>query len=281
MNSAAPKLSIIVASIDSPAQLHRFTGALDRQPRIEECEVIVMDSGAGHRQPLPRLWGDGIARARGEWIAIMETTCPPAPGWLAAALEAMNDCQEIFGGAVELAKGKSLVDWSAYFCEYGQFMRPLSQTEVRELPGNNICFRRDLLARAPQFTRDGFWKTYWCRELMKQGVRLARVPAMAVEFDKSYRLMPFLIRRFHHGRCFAGMRLEPARFSARVMFAGGTMLLPLLSLWRITRSVLAKRRNLFRFAASLPVTLFAVATWSLGEFCGYTLGPGSSCGRIY
>lgn len=281
MNAAAPKLSIVVASIESAAQRRRFMEAIDRQPRVEECEVIVMDSGEEPTQPLPRLWGNGIARARGEWIAIMETTCPPVPGWLAAVLDAMNDGHEIFGGAVELADGKSLVDWSAYFCEYGQFMRPLPQTEVHELPGNNLCFRRSLLDRAPQFTRDGFWKTYWCRELMKQGVRLASIPAMAVEFDKSYRLLPFLIRRFHHGRCFAGMRLEHIRLSARVMFAGGTMLLPMLFLWRITKSVLAKRGNLFRFAASLPVTLFTVATWSLGEFCGYTLGPGTSCGRVY
>lgn len=32
----------------------------------------------------------------------------------------------IVGGAVDPMPQRSLVDWAAYFCEYGQFMLPLT-----------------------------------------------------------------------------------------------------------------------------------------------------------
>lgn len=290
------KISIVAASVESRAQEERFLKALLAQEGIKELEIIVADCGenAGdpgqfpgvtrahlHKgAPLPELWAEGIRRANGEWIAILETTCVPAPGWLAAVRAARKEGARIFGGAVELGAETGWVARAAYFCEYGQFMCPLENGAAGELPGNNICFHRDLLETAPQFTSAGFWKTYWCGELKKQGVQLYRAPEMAVVYEKKYGFLYFMARRFHHGRCFGGMRSGQFNAWQRISFALGTFVLPLLFLYRIAGAVLPKGRNTGLFLLSIPGLIAAVAAWSLGEFSGYLCGCGTSCKRI-
>ena len=233
------------------------------------------------RQPLPLLWARGLAEARGEWLLIMETSCTPAPGWLTAVRQRLAGAPSVFGGAVEMADGHSMVDWSAYFCEYAQFMDPLPMSgRIGELPGNNICFHRDLMQIGKWFLAPGFWKTFWCNELMKNGVVLQAEPGMIVRFEKRYRFFPFLRRRFHHGRCYAGMRNLHLPGWKRMLYAGGSLFLPVLMLARMLQKFIPKRRLLMCYLAVLPYSILAVLAWAAGEAAGYCFGPGESCERI-
>jgi len=148
---------------------------------------------------------------------------------------------------------------------------------VSELPGNNVAFKRAALNKGTQFVEQGFWKTYWCRALQQEGVQLRSVPSMVVYDRKSYRLFPFLIRRYHHGRCFAGMRITHVAPFMRPLYLLGTPVLPLLFMRRIAGPIMKKRRYLPQFILSLPISILAVISWSWGEFCGYLAGPGRSC----
>ena len=180
------------------------------------------------RTTLPVLWGAGIARSRGEIIAITETTCVADSNWIAAILKAHESSYPVIGGAVEAAEGKNMVDWAAYFCEYGRFMRPVPEGPVDVLSGNNISFKRWTLTKGREFVQTGFWKTYWCRRLQEEGIQLVSTPTMVIYDKKSYRLIPFLIRRFHHGRCFAGMRVSTISGLERASYILGSPL-PLYS----------------------------------------------------
>ncbi len=234
------------------------------------------------RQPLPFLWARGIAEAKGEWLVIMETTCPPAPGWLPALPRRTACAPGVFGGAVEMAEGHGVVDWAAYFCEYAPFMRPLSTSgKTFELPGNNICFHRDFLKFGRHYLAPGFWKTYWCGELTRNGIQLHAEPEMIVRFDKRYRPAHFFRRRFHHGRCYAGMRNLQLPGWKRILYAAGSLLLPLVMWGRMLRKFLPKGRLWGRYLAALPCSFLAVLAWAAGEMTGYGLGPGDSCEKIY
>src|ERR1700675_4559983 len=206
MNSPAPRISLVVASPESVEQRLRFLQALAEQAPLTDIEVLIIDAVGDFfpdggfepvrwlrvpRQPLPFLWARGMADARGEWLVVMETSCPPAPGWLAALRQRTAGPPSIFGGAVEMAEGHGMVDWSAYFCEYAQFMNPLPPGKINELPGNNICFHRDLMQIGQRFLAPGFWKTYWCGELIKDGVILQTEPGMVARLEKRYRFFPF------------------------------------------------------------------------------------------
>jgi len=294
------QLSVVVASAWSVRDLESFLDALTGPSWARKFEIIVADCCdddaleniiAKHpdvifiryseKTPLPLLWGAGIARATGEIIAVTDATCRAGPDWIPAMLKAHEAPHALIGGAVEAAECRSGLDWAAYFCEYGQFMRPLQKGAANELPGNNLSFKRWTLDLGAEFVRDGFWKTYWLRSLRDAGVELVAEPAVVVYYRRSYRLFPFLIRRFHHGRCFAGMRVAQASLFARAGYAAGSWLLPFIFFARVLRMILSKRRLLGEFALALPFTILAIVSWSLGEFCGYLAGAGKSCARIY
>src|SRR5260221_8178555 len=122
-----PRISLIVASADSAESDAHFLRALAEQGPMPDVEILIVD-GRGDtppdknepvrrlqvpRQPLPFLWARGIAEAKGEWLVIMETTCPPAPGWLPALPRRTACAPGVFGGAGEIAEGHGVVDWAA------------------------------------------------------------------------------------------------------------------------------------------------------------------------
>ncbi|MGH9931657.1 MAG: glycosyltransferase [Pyrinomonadaceae bacterium] len=296
----APELSVVIASDHAIREADRCLKALLQQTGNEKIELIVADSRSDdslqeimtkypgvefirfpEKTPLPMLLGAGIARSRGGIVAVTDATCVADSNWIAATLKAHQSSHPVIGGAVEAAEGKNMVDWAAYFCEYGQFMRPLLEGPAEVLSGNNISFKRWTLTKGQEFVQNRFWKTYWCRRLQEEGIQLVSTPSMVIYDHKSYRLIPFLIRRFHHGRCFAGMRVSQVSAFRRAAYFASSPLLPLLFLARTISSIVSKRRHLKQFILSLPISILAIMVWSLGEFCGYLAGAGESCASVY
>jgi hypothetical protein len=210
-------------------------------------------------------------------LAVIDSTSLPAPGWVRAAVEATSDTAPIVGGVVEPLPGASWADWTAFFCEYAQFMWPLHDGAARELPGNNVVFRRDLLAVGSAFTAPAFWKTYWCGELVAAGIPLTTASDLVVTNAKHYRFGAFLRRRYRHGRCFGGMRREGAPLHRRAMWIVGSPVVPLLLFGRILRAVIPKRRFTGRLVLTLPALLVSTLSWGLGEGAGILAGPGDTC----
>lgn len=295
-----PKLSVVIASDNASYTIKDCLYALTGQSKNEEVEIIVVDCSTDdtnriiktmfpdvylicfpERTSLPMLLGVGIAHSNGDIIAITDANCVADPNWISEILKAHETPYPIIGGAVEIGKVESIAGWAAYFCDYGQFMRPLNEGAVNELPGNNISLKRWALKKGQEFVQNGFWKTYWCQKLQEEGFQLVSMPSIVVYYNKSFRLRHFLARRFHHGRCFAGMRIAKASISARIYYIAGSPALPFLFLGRTVRAIVSKKRYLKEVVLSLPVSIMAIVSWSFGEFWGYLTGPGNSCDRIY
>jgi glycosyltransferase involved in cell wall biosynthesis len=290
-------LSIVIASSHSINNTEQVLQSLRSQVNHDDdVEIIVADSSGTEEPllqlkdqnpdvlflefplntPLPTLWGAGIAKARGNIIAITDSLCIPDDQWIHSIFKAHVADDLIIGGAVESAPSRTWLDWAAYFCEYGQFMQPLQEGVVTELPGNNISFKRVALENGKKFTEHGFWKTFWCRHLQEQGIRLVSKSSIVVFDRKSYAFLPFLNRRFHHGKCFGGMRGQRMSVLRRGIFLFGSTLLPIVFLWRTGKAIVSKKRYVKEFVMSLPYSILAIISWSFGEFCGYLTGPGSS-----
>ena len=294
------KASVVVASVYSTSILKRCLDSI-LAGDVGDVEIIVARNlGAdetpaalegeyksvrfiefGEKATLPELWAAGIARSTGEIVAITDSSCVVAENWITEILAAHRSDSVVVGGAVEMSGGRSLVDWAAYFCEYGQFMPPLAAGAAKVLPGNNIAFKRDALEKHGRFVQKAFWKTYLCRQLQAEGIELIAAPSMLVYYSKSFELLPFLARRFHHGRCFAGMRIERESVFKRALYASGTIFLPAVFFIRTIAPVLRKKRFVNEFLLSLPISVLAILFWSFGEFCGYLAGTGKSCEHIY
>lgn len=298
-HSRTVKLTIIVASLDCGSSL---ANCLERilSGKSDEIEVIVAACCSTEEinnlaqrypdiifivfapeTPLPVLLSTAMARSTGEIIAITDSSCIVTDGWISAILKAHQSESPVIGGAVEMSDNRSsLTDWAAYFCDYGQFMLPARSGIVDAVPGNNMSIKHIALESGKEFVENEFWKTLWCRKLQSEGVELFSDPAILVNCHKTYKLIPFLVRRFYQGRCFAGMRAMKFSNIKRIVYTSGTPILPLLSLFRTVSPIMHKKRHLAKLFLSMPVIVLAIVSWSAGESVGYAAGTGNSCKAI-
>ena len=253
-----------------------------------------------------RLWGHAMARARGSHVAVLDARDTLAPGWVRAwaeAAEASGDA--ICFGPVDPGQLSDSCSWAAYLSEYGRFWSPLAADDTAELPGNNIVFPRDSLPADETLESQGFWKTFHLVTLRDDhgggdSLALAPCPGMVVRVERRYRLTEYLRRRYLHGRCYGGRRLEQPGAPPRLLCLGFTPLLPAVRTARVLRRV-AKRLELlwaqpdpqadppagslparrgWPAAAFAPLVLGEIA-WSWGEFNGYARGAGSACEELW
>ncbi|MEP6925761.1 MAG: glycosyltransferase family 2 protein [Pyrinomonadaceae bacterium] len=295
----AVQLSIIVASTLSQSFLKNCLDSI-LSNKLDGAEIIVADccleESFEHfsknypsmhflqferKVTLPVLLAAGLERATGDIIAMTDTSCRVADNWIHSIMKAHQSQAMIIGGAVEVSESRNGVDWAAYFCDYSEFMPPMTRGAANVVPGNNISFKRTALTKGKEFTENSFWKTLWVRKLQDSGVELIAEPSILVYFTKSYDLLPFLIRRFHHGRCFAGLRVIKLNPSKRAFYFVGSFVLPFIFLARTVSHILAKNRRLKELLFSSPIIILAIVSWSFGETCGYFAGAGKSCQRIY
>ena len=299
MTSATPSLSVIVASTASLCGIPACVQSL-RQSRGSRQVEIILVYAANRELPeasacawtdvrfirllegaaLPELLASAISRASGEILAITDATCAIDVNWISATLAAHAASHPVIGGAVEPDRLGTLVDWAGYFGDYGAFMLPLNPGIVRHVPGINISIKRWALAKGREFVEGEFWKAYWCQQLKANGFFLRIEPSMLVFYRRSFSFWGFLAMRFHHGRCFAGMRRSQLNRLQLIMYLLGSPLLPILFLLRFVRTMLPKRRHVRQLVLSFPIVVLGMLGWSFGEFCGYFSGTGASCRHV-
>lgn len=296
MTDHLPALSVIITSVRPLDRVPAWVGELTKQNRDHPVEIILAYSvysecvkvmALDHPEvisipfppevPLPHLLGAALARSKGEIIAITDMMCEIDENWIPEVLKAHKKPHPVIGGAVEPKGLSGWVDWTAYFCDYGQFMLPLTEGVVNEVPGNNLSFKRWAMARGREFVEGEFWKTYWCRQIQSEGFNLYSVPSIVVFYGRSFHLGEYLVHRFHNGRCFAGMRIAQLSRIMRMIYLAGSPLLSVLICVRILKTVMPKGRYLHRFFLCFPIIFFAALSWALGEFIGYLSGTGTSC----
>jgi hypothetical protein len=293
----AVDLSIVVA-LSGRGTLPSFVTALKPQLGGTAAEVLVVGpvstadrdtlaglaiSGANwtliERQPgelVPTLWALGVGRAQGRFVAITMSSCVPDAIWVKAILRACREGVAAVGGAIEMPDGCSLVDRAIYFVRYTSYMLPFVAGPVAEIPGDNGTYRRDALREQMDWiTAHGFWETEINAVLRRQQRGLWMDPAIVVFHKGSFGAAAFSRQRLQHGRIFGAMRrdgLSPVARAARVAM---TPVVPVLMALRILRSLLRKRRLVGSFIAPLPLTMWFLSCWALGESLGILMGaPG-------
>lgn len=295
------RLSVVVASLFGESSLNKCLDSILVDYNEEESQIIVADCCLKGKKAeliekypqvtfiiftkktsLPILLGSGIKEAKGEIIAITDSSCVVDKDWISSILKAHQiESSPVIGGAVQMNEdSRNLTDWTAYFCDYGQFMPPASHGFAIDVPGNNLSIKRWALREGKEFVDKKFWKTHWCRALQSKGVKLFSEPSISVKWQKNYKLIPFLVSRFYKGRCFAAIRFENDILAKKLLFVAGSVFLPFLILFRTVTSILPKKRFLGILILLLPLIFLAGTFWSVGETIGYLAGKGCSCEHI-
>jgi cellulose synthase/poly-beta-1,6-N-acetylglucosamine synthase-like glycosyltransferase len=299
----AIRLSVVIAAHNAAHVIEPCLEALAPQRRGGEVEIIVSDSSTdgtpdrvARRFPwasllhfdepltLPQLRGRAIGTARGEIIAILDPFSVAAPDWVERTLEAhARRASAVIGGSVDLhrAGSRSMRLWTTYLNEYGLFTPPIAEGPASIVPGSNVSYKRAALFDGGEPRYPVFWKTFANWDIDRSGSPLWLEPGVAVALNKPLAFGDYLRTRFHHGRCFAGMRVQEAGWSTRLWRAATSPALPVVLTWRLARGFWPKRRLRWRFALTIPAHLVLFGVWACGEACGYVFGPGRSCEQLF
>lgn len=263
------EVEIVVAR---PAPLLDTDG---RDPRGEvDSRVRYVAGPAG--ASIPVLRGLGLTAARGAVVALLEDHCVADAGWLRALIKEPARAS-LVGGSMANARRERLLEWGAYFSEYGFFSptRPERVNGIPLLTGANIAYAREVVPQVAAWASDGEWENVIHDRLAGAGHTLLFVPDAIVYQNTVYSFREFCADRYRHGLAYARKRLaeEPAtrRLLSRGLLLTLTPALPILQAWRVGRAVWASEPG--AFLRALPLALAFFSAWSVGEAVGYLAGP--------
>jgi hypothetical protein len=225
---------------------------------------------------IPHLWGQGMAWARGDVVAITTSHFTPATDWLAAIRQAhAHLAAPALGGPIEAPAG-DVVTWATYFLRYSPYLAYRKEQAVADVAGDNASYKRAVLEGCPNLLEDGFWELDVHRRLRAAGKKVVFVPDIHVTLCRSFGFGTFLRQRFRHGRQFGQARFAQRSTLIRVAAGLAAPLIPVIFLSKIVGRVLRSGQYFGPFVRSLPVLSCFLLAWSLGEALGYLAPSGST-----
>lgn len=293
------KLSVVIASVNGFPIIGECLESLRQQSGTEEIEVVVANrcaDGVGtsiqEKYPrvklieapvetsIPQLRAMAFRACQGDVVAVLEDHCIVDRDWARRMLEAHRGEYAVIGGSVDNAARERLVDWAAFFCEYSQAMKPLSEGEAENIPGNNVAYKRWVLERFRLEIETGIWDSTLHEWIRNAGIPLYRVPSLAVHHKMSASLAWFITQKFHFARSFSSMRFAGSSPIRRFAYGAGAALLPFVLAQRIVSRVWRSRVYRRELVLSFPILMLLLLSWGAGEAVGYIFGPGSSHAKV-
>lgn len=295
MASAAPSLSIVLATAHPGPQLDTLLTVLLPQLAAVGGEVVLMD-GSPHGLPTPhhdgvtvahlRSPGDdvfamrarGASAARGWVVAFAEDHCMPADDrWAAAVLDAhrRHGDRAAIAGAVRNGTPDTPWDRGSFLLTFASVHEPMAPgTWPSEAPPPpaNISVKREVVdahALSP-----GFLEFELLPHLAGVG-HIIRAPEVRMAHHQSHSLRWFVTHHFHNGRATGGLVPGRAQGDRHRQIGGALLLVPrhlrrLLGFLRERDGGARAHRSAVGFAV-----IFLIAH-AAGQLCGTLLGPGRS-----
>lgn len=222
----------------------------------------------------------GAARASAPFVAFSEDHSFPEPTW-AAALVAAHE-QGYAGVAPEMKNGNpaTAVSWAAMFLHFGGVVEPRHGFETDwPTASHNMSYRRDaLLQLGDQLSELLLAELFLHRALRTRGHKFWVEPAAATRHINSSRIGPALRHAWLGGRLYGGLRygFDAWSLARRIVYAGGSFLIPLLRLRRVLAEMRRTRHGLELLPRVLPAMVAILITHAAGEAAGYLFGVGGT-----
>ncbi|MEO8198920.1 MAG: hypothetical protein ABI679_00230 [Gemmatimonadota bacterium] len=228
---------------------------------------------AGQHELFDRRRSAGLARTRGDLVAIVEDRGVPRRDW-ARNLTAIHQRLDhaVIGGGVDNGRDRVL-NWAVYFCDFGRYQLPLDPGPREYVTDVNIGYKRRALEQTRELWKERYHETTVHWALARAGETLYLSNEFAVDQMRDDLTIGRLVsERVGWGRLFAYTRARESGLGKRLVLAAIAPALPLLLFYRLARHQLAKKVTIGKFIVASPVVLLLLATWSLGEMIGYITG---------
>ncbi len=224
----------------------------------------------------------GVMAASAPLIAFVEDHSYPEPFWAEALISAHSRGNLAAVGPVMLnANPHCAIAWGTFLVFYGQWMAAQPQKEIKHLPGNQSCYRRELLLTyhsrlSEMLAAESVLQ--W--DLFARGHLLYQEPRAKVYHLNFSRLGPALSEYCLCSRIFAANRVHEWNRMRRILYAFASPLLPLIRLRRSLEDAGRARLRTGVTLRALPSLFLTLCAGSIGEFFGYTFGAGKAHERL-
>ena len=256
---------VVGAGADSPPD-----GPRPRDTRFVPADVSV---------PLKR--AIGLAAMSGRWVALIEDTCEPGPGWHRAFEQIERDgAVDAAGGPVTIASHLPPRCMALACMEYAAHAprpdagRADGAVPVAAIAGLNLLYRRSSIP--PFDASSGLIESELNAIISRRGGRLVRHPQLKVTYCEADHAAATVASRFDHGRIYGGGLRECTAGMRRGLALLKCLALPPVLYMRAARAIPPGCRSPWRTRAWIVALALG---WSAGEFAGLAAGRGTSLAR--
>ncbi len=222
----------------------------------------------------------GVRAARAAVVAFAEDHSFPDANWAERILAAHEGPWAVVGPAVKNANPASAISWADFLIGYGPWAWPCETREAEFLPGHNSSYKRELLleyGNRLEKMLEAETVLHW--DLRQKGQRLLLDASIRTSHTNYSQWGVWLKVQCLGGRVFGGARLAGAPWGKRLIFAAASPLIPVLRLWRISRT--AFERGLFgKWLYCLPALAVGLLLDGVGQMMGYLAGPGEAMRKL-
>lgn len=276
----------------------RSLARLLRQTLLDRMEIVCVDLApdavpiAGSDHPAVRymrgdptsLFEEAMAlvvdRARAPYVAFVEDHSYAEPEWAAGIVREFERSGAALVNYAFTHVGRgTYLNRALLVAEYGRWMVPAREGEVRIPACNNVSYRVEALA--PFRDRLGEWlgtAALMHREIQRRGGVAWQATDAVVGHESWGSLIKACWANGVMKRVYGGHRplLCGWGLPRRLLYAAGMVVAPALHIARLARSFRDRPRLWGAFLEALPVcaVVYGYASWQ--EALGYLLGPGTS-----
>ncbi len=293
---ADPALSVIIAT-DRYQTIRQTVRHLSAQTGREQIELVIVTQSAESLGldcaettsfcrvqileipvifPLALATSAGIRRATAPLVVLAESHAFPAPGWAQALIEAHRQSWAAVGAVIGNAN-PGIISWANLFVDYGGCVETVSPQGATYLPGHHTSYKRAILLQYDsqlEAVMDSEILLHW--DMQANGHQIRLEPAARVYHVNISSLAMWLPERFYTGRRFAATRSRNWSLLKRLLYFGGSPLIPLV---RVPRVLSDLRKSTFprrRWPLILPPVTVGLMAGAAGEMAGYLFGVGDA-----
>jgi hypothetical protein len=301
--SYSPEISVVLITPDTYETIRRTVDCLRAQTVKDKLELVIVALSPGEPGIIPEEMGDfhgfqivkpgeitsygealaaGVRAASAPVVAFSEDHVFPDPLWAEALIESHKNGWAAVGPVIYSANPESPVGWADILIGYSPWLYPNSGGEMNHIPGHNSSYKRNILLEyGPGL--GGFLEAesvlHW--DLVSKGHRLYLEPAAKIYHLNFDFVSTFLSVNRMMGRMFASSRCQSWPKAKRILFAFGSLLIPFVRFYRITREYSGSIGLLKSKPQVYPILFAGLFVSALGEMAGYISGPGNSLQKTF